>query len=308
MAQRTSKDGLKALKHEEGEVLRAYRCPAGIWTIGVGLTAASGVVRPVAGMTISPEESDRLLALALERNYEPAVRRAMNRTVGPMDHEFDAGVGFHFNTGAIARASWVKRWLVGDWAGTETAFKAWNKGGGKVLPGLVARREREFRMLRAGVYEFPGVRRPSQPIDGLARLAAPITAAQVPALVEALVTLGYAPALEVKLTSGAVKKFQDAHGLTVDGIVGRATASAIQRALDARAKGSRAFAATGAGAAAGGVAVNVEVPDFGIPGLEAFPALAAAVWGARIAFQYRDTIAAALHVTAPRLARWLRSF
>lgn len=302
MAQRTSKDGLKALKHEEGEALRAYPCPAGIWTIGAGLTAASGVVKPHAGMTISPEESDRLLALALERNYEPAVRRVMPDA---KQHEFDAGVGFHFNTGAIARATWVKRWLVRDWKGTETAFKAWNKGGGRVLPGLVARREREFRMLKDGVYEFPGVTRPSQPFDGLAKLAAPITEAQVPALVGALRTLGYVSAHEDRLTSAAVKRFQDAHGLTIDGIVGRATASAIQRALDARSKGGVATAATAAGA---GGAAAVDLPDVGIPGLEAFPALAAAAWAARIAFQYRDSIAAALHLTAPRIANWLRSF
>jgi len=97
--------GLEQLVAEEGEVLRAYRDVAGVWTIGVGLTAASGVVTPKAGMVITKAESRRLLAAALKRRYEPAVAAAM---LGAPAHAFDGAVSFHFNTGAIARASWVK--------------------------------------------------------------------------------------------------------------------------------------------------------------------------------------------------------
>ena len=103
---RISEPGLAMLEAEEGVVLRAYRCPAGVWTIGAGLTAASGVVKPGPGMVITPEAAKDLLARALARNYEPAVTRAMEPG-HPVAHEFDAGVMFHFNTGAIGRASWV---------------------------------------------------------------------------------------------------------------------------------------------------------------------------------------------------------
>ncbi|HEV7286699.1 MAG TPA: lysozyme, partial [Kaistia sp.] len=92
--------GLEQLVAEEGEVLRAYRDVAGVWTIGVGLTAASGVVKPKAGMVITRAESRRLLAAALARRYEPAVAAAMP---GAPAHAFDGAVSFHFNTGAIAR-------------------------------------------------------------------------------------------------------------------------------------------------------------------------------------------------------------
>lgn len=149
----TSAQGEAAIVHEEGEVLRAYRCPAGIWTIGVGLTAASGVVKPCAGMVISKAESRTLLQKALRRNYEPAVARAMPTA---KQHEYDAGVGFHFNTGGIGRASWVKAWR--DKAGRAAITKrliAWNKGGGKVLPGLVKRRARECDMLFDRKYPVP---------------------------------------------------------------------------------------------------------------------------------------------------------
>lgn len=152
----TSSKGVAFLERHEGVVLKAYRCPAGVWTIGPGLTAGSGVVRPKAGMTITRAEATHLLQLALRQNYEPGVKRVMP---GARQHEFDAGVSFHFNTGAIGRASWVRRWIERDWNATRAAMRAWNKGGGKVLPGLTRRREEEFRLLEHGDYG-QGVRMP----------------------------------------------------------------------------------------------------------------------------------------------------
>ena len=101
----TSAEGVAFIERHEGVVLTAYRDPVGIWTIGSGLTAASGVVKPKAGMKISKAEAARLLSKALATNYEPAVARTMP---GARQHEFDGGVSFHFNTGAIGRASWVR--------------------------------------------------------------------------------------------------------------------------------------------------------------------------------------------------------
>jgi len=101
---RTSENGIAFIQRHEGVVLRAYRDPVGVWTIGAGLTKKSGVVDPSPGMAITREQADDLLARALRLNCEPAVARAMPRA---KPHEFDAGVSFHFNTGAIARASWV---------------------------------------------------------------------------------------------------------------------------------------------------------------------------------------------------------
>jgi GH24 family phage-related lysozyme (muramidase) len=76
--QTTSEEkGIPFLKAHEGVVLTAYRCPAGKWTIGAGLTAASGVVTPRAGMTITRAEASHMLKQALARNYEPAVRQAI---------------------------------------------------------------------------------------------------------------------------------------------------------------------------------------------------------------------------------------
>jgi GH24 family phage-related lysozyme (muramidase) len=94
-------------------------------------------------------EANRLLTKALNRNYEPRVAKAMPKA---QSHEFDGGVSFDYNTGAIHRASWVKAWMLQDWVKVEAGLKLWNKGGGKVLPGLVRRREAEYLMIRYGAY------------------------------------------------------------------------------------------------------------------------------------------------------------
>ena len=303
---RTSAKGRAFIERHEGVVLKAYRDIVGVWTIGAGLTAASGVVVPRAGMTITAEEASVLLHQALLRNYEPAVVEAMARMAAVDQHEFDAAVSFQFNTGAIGRASWVTAWLSGDMARAVAALRLWNKARGRVVTGLVRRRDEEARLLRVGDY---GGGTPERPAVGAthAAIAAPLTAAEVPALRAALIQLGYGgePRAEY-LDLTAVRAFQAAHDLTVDGIVGRATASAIRRALDARAKGGLVLAATGGSGAA---AVAIDVPDLaGIPGIEAFPALAAALWGARLAFAYRDVIAPAFDKPLPRVAAFLRSF
>lgn len=294
----TSPKGLTFLKRHEGVVLRAYRDAAGVWTIGCGLTAASGVVRPRAGMVITKAEADRLLSRALERNYEPAVARAMP---GAKPHEFDAGLSFHFNTGAIARASWVNAWLDRDWAGALAGLRKWTRGGGKVLPGLQARREAEFRLLQNADY---GVT-PRAPAPGFARWALPMTAVEKAQVIGELHRLGYKVAAgAADITADEVRRFQRDHGLTEDGVIGRATLSALQRRIDATRK-------TGvtAGAGAGGAAAT-QAPGIG----DALPAwaepvmlaglVAVAAW---LAWSYRDVIAAKLGARAPKLSAWLRS-
>lgn len=305
----TSDRGIAFLERHEGVVLKAYRCPAGVWTIGAGLTAASGVIKPKAGMVISRAEASRLLAEALRRNYEPGVRGVMP---GARQHEFDAGVSFHFNTGAIGRASWVRKWIDRDWPATRASLMLWVKGGGKVLPGLTRRRSEEFDLLHRGDYGLgapvaPGV--PAQ--DDPARIAAPITAAQLPGLRAALAALGYAVGVrDDQIASSAVRAFQHDHALSVDGIIGRATGSGIQRVLDARA---RAASPVTAGVAVAGAAeaalpsASTEVMT-GIPHAGEVALMIAALRYAWLAFGYRDTLAAALTPTAPRLAALLRSF
>lgn len=305
----TSAKGVAFLERQEGVVLRAYLDVVGVWTIGAGLTKASGVIAPKAGMTITAEESARLTALALRKNFEPRVVKALAPGGFVAQHEFDGAVSFDWNTGAIHRATWVKAWFVRDWVQVLARLKLWRKGGGKVLPGLIKRRTAEYRLMRHADYGLglDAPRKPAGPVADRAVIVAPITVAQVPFIQEALFKLGYGGTeLETHLRLDAVKAFQQAHGLTVDGIVGRATASAIQRALDARRK---AVAPAVGGAAATPVA-STDVGDqlAGLPWIG--PALLglAALYALHLAWRYRDTLAAAIDRPLPRLAAFLRSF
>lgn len=63
--------------------------------------------------------------------------------------QFDAMVSFHYNTGAIARATLTKKHIARDYAGAVAEFARWNKAGGKVLRGLTRRREAEAALYQS---------------------------------------------------------------------------------------------------------------------------------------------------------------
>ncbi len=297
MAKGVSHEGLKFLEREEGVVLRAYRDVAGVWTIGAGLTAASGVITPKAGMVITRAQASALLARALSENYEPAVRKAMP----PADQqEFDGAVSFHFNTGAISRASWVRAWLKGDWDGVRAGLRKWVKGDGKVLPGLQRRREAEYRLMRYGDYS-QAIATTGKDMTAAA-LALPLSDAEIHALRDALQSLSYDPGAAIWPASrAAITAFQADHGLTVDGIIGRATLSALQRRLNAggaTASASATAAIGGADAAHSGAG----------PDIIGWLVLGGGVlWLVWTAWQYRDVIAAKINHRLPRAAAYLRS-
>ncbi|MGB3408608.1 MAG: lysozyme, partial [Jannaschia sp.] len=139
----TSAKGIAFLERHEGVVLQAYRDPVGIWTIGAGLTKASGVVTPVAGMVITAKQATRLLEKALPK-YE---RRTATAMPGAAQHALDGGVSFDYNTGAIHRASWVAAFRENKRQAVRDGLALWRKGGGRVLPGLVRRRSEEAELI-----------------------------------------------------------------------------------------------------------------------------------------------------------------
>ena len=306
----TSAAGVAFLERHEGVVLKAYPDVVGVMTIGAGLTAASGVIVPKRGMTITLDEARALLSQALARNYEPAVKVEMQWA---MQHEFDAGVSFHFNTGGIRRASWVEAWHANDWDDVHARLRLWIKGGGKVLPGLQRRREEEFTLLRHGVYHGTIPARAEGSI--LATEVVPLSSAEMLAVREGFVSLGYAPGPNLGgVLASTVREFQRDHDLTVDGIIGRATLSTLQRMLDARAK---AVTVGAAGAASGGAAAvsggEAAAPVTGIDTalMEGLAWAALALCLARLAWlawSYRDALAARVQARAPSLAALLRRF
>lgn len=318
----TSARGVAALEAEEGVVLKAYLCPANRWTIGPGLTAASGVVRPKAGMVITKAEATNLLQRALREKYEPSVEMAMSVPVGskvsrPKQHEFDAGVSFHWNTGAIRKASWVKIWInLGKRRGPDAddvrqSLMQWTKGGGKVLPGLVARRQREAAMLLDGIYPHSTATPPavSGPVHALARWSLPLTASERSQAFTAFKKLGYSLGKDPAFPSAdGIRKFQADHDLTVDGIIGRATLSTLQRRIDAPKAAAKPAAAAVLPAATATDVGSTYADALGASGADWIAIGLIGFWGLATAWRYRDVIAAKIARPAPRLATFLRSF
>lgn len=139
-----SDKGIEFLIKEEGEVLTAYKCQAGVWTIGVGHTGDE--VMP--GLKITKEKSRELLKIDLKR-FEDVVNKSVKYPIE--QYQFDALVSLAFNIGvnAFANSTVVKKINAGaDMKDVEEAWKMWRMGGGKILPVLVARRGREINLYR----------------------------------------------------------------------------------------------------------------------------------------------------------------
>lgn len=147
----TSSAGRAFIALKEGKRLSAYQDSVGIWTIGVGHTAAAGAPAPARGMTITDAECDAILSRDLAA-FEAGVVAAA--TVSLAQHEFDALVSFAFNVGlgALRGSTLLRKLNSGDRDGAAAQFGAWVKAGGKTLPGLVSRRADEAMLFRAGVY------------------------------------------------------------------------------------------------------------------------------------------------------------
>lgn len=145
---KTSPAGRKAIAQREGVRLKAYRCSAGVLTIGAGHTSMAGAPRVTEGMTITRAECDEILSRDLAK-FESAVLRAVK--VRLSQNEFDALVSLAFNIGgsAFAKSSAVRKLNAGDRLGAANALLAWNKVGRNVAPGLVTRRQAERKQFLA---------------------------------------------------------------------------------------------------------------------------------------------------------------
>lgn len=134
------------VKEFEGFSAKAYKCPAGIWTIGYGTTAAAGVgITPSEGMTISQSEAEKYLHAALVKfadQITPSVTHPIN------ENEFGAFVSLAYNIGpgAFKKSSALRFFNTGHKKGAANAILLWDKAGGKVLKGLTRRREAERKL------------------------------------------------------------------------------------------------------------------------------------------------------------------
>ena len=133
----TSQEGLSLIKKFEGCELEAYRCAASVLTIGYGSTKDVK-----EGDSITQEEADALLLHEMNE-YEGYVKDSV--TVDLDQNQFDALVSWVFNLGpSNLKASTMLKVLNNkEFEEVPSQIKRWNKAGGKVLQGLIRRREAE---------------------------------------------------------------------------------------------------------------------------------------------------------------------
>jgi lysozyme len=142
-----SEEGKSLIKKFEGCELTAYKCAAGVPTIGYGHIKGVNM-----GDTITQEEANEMFNHEM-KEYETYVNTAV--TVPLSQNQFDAIVSWVFNlgNGNLQASTMLKVINSGDHAGVPAQIKRWNKAGGKVLDGLVRRREAEALLYQGAIWE-----------------------------------------------------------------------------------------------------------------------------------------------------------
>lgn len=141
------------VKWEGGHQLRAYKDLAGVWTIGAGLTASSGVVNPKQEGTITHARAVELFDSAIKK-YEATVNNLVKVELN--DNQYGALVSFCYNVGqgAFRNSTLLKKLNAGDYAAVPGEMRKWVMGtvNGKKqrVQGLVNRRDAEIALWNRG--------------------------------------------------------------------------------------------------------------------------------------------------------------
>lgn len=271
-----SQQGADFIEDKELWVVRAYKDPGGVITVGPGLTMLSRTFAEWwrsrtgrslrVGDTLSRSEGMPVFRRALDEEYLPAVVTGLGGA-SKVQHVLDGGASVSYNAGTGAlKWKWAQAIKAGDIAGgckllLTTAITA----GGRVLNGLKTRRKAEARLIEFADY---GVTRSTEGANTPSAISS--TPEEVKEYQRQLSTLGYYKGTidgkRGELTIGAVKNFQRANKLKVDGKVGPATRAALARAVAAKNQGTTVV---GSGTVSGGGALGLDVDPLIIVGVAA---------------------------------------
>lgn len=143
--------GLQIIKEFESLKLKPYLCPAGIPTIGYGSTYyEDGTKVTLNDLPITEQRADELLANISDK-FSIQVSKLLKVELN--QNQFDALVSFSFNIGIgnLTTSTILKKINEKDFENTSLEFAKWNKSGGKVLNGLITRREKERQLFALNV-------------------------------------------------------------------------------------------------------------------------------------------------------------
>lgn len=139
---KTSGVGLNLIKSFEGKRVNAYDDGVGVWTIGFGTIKYPNGIRVKKGDTCTEQQAEDYLRNDLAK-FETAINKLVK--VPLTQNQFDALVSLTYNigSGAFKGSTLLKLLNKGDYQSAADQFLAWNRAGGKVMKGLVRRREAE---------------------------------------------------------------------------------------------------------------------------------------------------------------------
>lgn len=278
-----SPQGIQFNAAHEGIVLRAYKDQGGVVTIGTGFTNGSRIFKAYwvaltghplqMGDKITPQQCEEVQRRILDVEIVPSVLAS----VAPQNQwELDGAADVAYNAGNGAlKWQWAVLLRARDVAGSVAKLAVTALTAARVVrPGLINRRRDECKLIQLGDYGVPG-QEPSITNAGDAMRA----------VQKDLATLGYykgsIDGLKGNLTLGAIKNFQRAEGLLVDGRVGPATRSRIAAAIDRKTRGTASIS-TGTGAGGIGLlGVHLDNPWMlvvGVLGVVIVTYLAFLVW------------------------------
>jgi lysozyme len=144
-----SDNGINLIKRFEGVRYKPYRCPAGLWTVGVGHLIGDGKqLLDGYNKTFTEREVDELLRKDLAR-FERGVTMLFPVSYRFTQGAYDALVSFSFNLGlgALQRSTVRSALLRGDKTMAGESLLKYCRAGGKILKGLQLRRQAEHKLL-----------------------------------------------------------------------------------------------------------------------------------------------------------------
>lgn len=202
------KEGIELVKRFEGLCLTAYKCAAGVWTIGYGHTGKVNGVTIKQGMKITTATAEKLLTEDLTNFYNTVNLQSYVPLIAVMDEYQKAALtSFAFNCGSNNLKTLCKSRNLEQIA---DALLLYNKAAGKTLKGLTERREAERKlfMTNMGKINLPTVRKGSK--------------GSAVEMIQSIVGASVDGDFGTK-TETAVKKFQKERNIVDDGVVGSAT-------------------------------------------------------------------------------------
>lgn len=141
-------DAERLCRRFEGLRTRPYLCPAGVPTIGYGATRyADGRAVRLTDPEMTPTDAALLLRWQLRTQYLPGVLRSCPAIDTPGRLAAIGDFAFNLGLGALYASTLRKRINSGQWDDVPAQLRRWVNGGGRRLPGLIARREAEIALL-----------------------------------------------------------------------------------------------------------------------------------------------------------------